>query len=152
MGAVARVVGVLSFAAALVVGCGATQKHSHALVALSDPHAVRYRLRLRDNPVDAGEAFRCYGRCQSEKAPQSYLACLVECPGFEKTTGMRCDATEVPPESACFTVRRQPASTETPPGMVVIAVVAGVALVVALSSLCTSSTQQCGYYQYPPPH
>lgn len=134
------------------VGCGATQKNEHALVALTDPHAVRYRLRLRDNPVDSGEAFRCYGRCQAEKTPQSYLDCLSACPGFEKTVGMRCDATEVPPESACFTVRKLQAGTEAPPGMVVIAVVAGVALVVALSSICASSTQQCGYYDYPPPH
>ena len=117
---------------------------------MSDPHAVRYRLRMRDNPVDAGEAFRCYGRCQSEVTPKGYFECLRACPGFEETPGMRCDVTEVPPETACFTVRKLPTNHAIPPGMVVLAVIADVTLVVALSSLCASSSHECGYYEPAP--
>lgn len=146
----ARFVGVAGLVGVLVVGCGGGQKHDRNASSTIDPHAVRYRLRLRHNAVDPGKAFRCYGRCQSENTPQSYLECLSACPGFEETPGMRCDVTEVPPEAACFTVRKMAADKEIPPGLVVIAVVANIALVVALSSLCTSSPQQCGY-NFPAP-
>ncbi len=135
---------------ALALGCSG-QRQSHAPLTMSDPHAVRYRLRLRDNPVDPGEAFRCYGRCQSEVTARGYFECLRACPGFEETPGMRCDVTEVPPETACFTVRKLPATQAIPTDMVVLAVVADVALVVALTSLCASSSHECGYY-YPAPH
>ncbi len=133
------------------MGCGGGQKHERAAGRTYDPHSVRYRLRLHNNAVDPAGAFRCYGRCQSETTPNGYLECLSTCPGFERTLGVRCDSTEVPPETACITVRKLPADKETPPGMVVLGVIAGVAMVVALSSLCASSAQQCGYYQYPPP-
>src|SRR5687768_4892831 len=49
--------------------------------------SVRYRLLLRDNAVDPGEASRCYGRCQAAATPALYLECLSSCPGFEKTDG-----------------------------------------------------------------
>jgi hypothetical protein len=118
---------------------------------LSDPEAVRYRLRLRENPVDPGQAFRCYGQCQSQSSPQGYLQCLTECPGFEITQGMRCDSHEVPPVAACFTARQVPLQSEPNAGWLVLAVIANVALVVTLASVCASSSSQCGYgYQgYP---
>jgi hypothetical protein len=112
---------------------------------LSDPEAVRYRLRLRENPVDPGQAFRCYGQCQSQGSPQGYLECLTECPGFEITQGMRCDSHEVPPVAACFTARQVPLKSEPGPGWLVLAVIANVALVVTLASVCASSSSQCGY-------
>ena len=46
---------------------------------------IRYRLLLRDNPVDPGEAFRCHGHCQTETSPKGYLECLMDCPGFDVT-------------------------------------------------------------------
>ena len=135
----------------LAVACGGRQAHDRAAGKVFDPNAVRYRLRLRDNPVDAGEAFRCYGGCQVLESPKDYVQCLSKCPGFEQTAGARCDATEIPPAAACVTVRRLPADAPIPRGMIVIAVVADVALVVALTSLCASSPTACGYY-YPAPH
>jgi hypothetical protein len=118
---------------------------------LTDPGAARYRLPLRYNAVDPGQAFRCYGQCQSEKTPTGYLECLSHCPGFEVTQGVRCASTEVPPVAACFTVRQIPAQSEPDPGWVVLAVIANVALIVTLASVCASSSSQCGYgYAYPP--
>ena len=118
---------------------------------LRDPDAARYRLPLRYNPVDPGQAFRCYGQCQSQQSPQGYLQCLSECPGFDITQGVRCSADEVPPIAACFTVRQIPAKSEPSPGWVVLAVIANVALIVTLASVCASSPSQCGYgYYYAP--
>ncbi len=119
--------------------------------ALEDPNAARYRLPLRDNPVDKGQAFRCYGQCQAQASPQGYLQCLAECPGFEVTQGMRCAQDEVPPVAACFTVRQAPKGSEPTPGWVVLAVVANVMLMVTLASVCASSSSQCGYGYLPPP-
>jgi hypothetical protein len=119
--------------------------------AASAPHrdpadAVRYRLRLRENPVDSGAAFRCYGACQAQTVPKSYIDCLRECPGFEITAGEVCAPYEVPPVAACFTARKVPYRQELDPGLVVVAVIANVALVIGLASLCASSSSQCGYY------
>jgi hypothetical protein len=112
-----------------------------------DPsEAVRYRLRLRENPVDSGAAFRCYGACQAHTAPKAYIDCLSECPGFEITAGEVCAAYEVPPVAACFTARKVPYRQEMDPGLIVVAVIANVALVIGLASLCASSSSQCGYY------
>jgi hypothetical protein len=113
---------------------------------------VRYRLLLRGNPVDPGEAFRCYGRCQAERTPTGYLACLGECPGFDVTPGAYCAKNEVPPVAACLVVRkvRNP-SDELPTGLVVLGVVGTIALVVSVDTLCSSSPSMCGYYSYPPP-
>ncbi|MEY2936012.1 MAG: hypothetical protein RL033_6761 [Pseudomonadota bacterium] len=119
--------------------------------ALEDPNAARYRLQLRANPVDPGQAFRCYGQCQSQVSPRGYLECLAECPGFEVTEGMRCGADEVPPVAACFTVRQAPKGSEPTPGWVVLGVVANVILMVTLASVCASSSSQCGYGYVPPP-
>jgi hypothetical protein len=104
---------------------------------------VRYRLLLRHNPVDTGEAFRCYGECQPQTTPKGYLDCLAACPGFEITDGIACNRFDVPPEAACFTVRRVPRTTEPDPGLIVLAVLGSVLLVVAASSLCASSNSQC---------
>jgi hypothetical protein len=131
--------------------CSSSQSAAASADDLGDPDAARYRLPLRYNPVDPGQAFRCYGRCQSHETPTGYMQCLAECPGFEVTQGVRCGDDEVPPIAACFTVRKLPAQSEPPAGWLVLAIVANVALVVTLASVCASSASQCGYgYQYPP--
>jgi hypothetical protein len=112
-----------------------------------DPSAIRYRLKLRHNPVDPGAAFRCYGTCQDAPSPKEYVECLSACPGFEKTPGMACDSMETPPEAACLTVRKVPLSKEPEPGLVVLAVVGQVALVVGAASVCKASNSRC---QTPP--
>jgi hypothetical protein len=71
----------LTLASCLAVSC-TRQPAQSADEALEDPNAARYRLLLRENPVDPGQAFRCYGQCQSQTSPQGYLQCLAECPGF----------------------------------------------------------------------
>jgi len=111
---------------------------------------VRYRLLLRDNPVSPQDAVHCYGACQSEPTPQSYVECLSKCPGFEMTLGEYCSNTEIPPAAACLTVRKIPISKEPPPGLVVLAVVGSFALAVTAVSLCSLSATQCGAVV--PPH
>lgn len=143
-------VGWLASCLLLCSGCSRGQSAASA-DDLSDPGAARYRLPLRYNPVDPGRAFRCYGQCQAQGTPAGYMQCLSECPGFEVTQGVRCAAEEVPPIAACFTVRQMPAQSEPSPGWVVLAIIANVALVVTLASVCASSASQCGYgYYYPP--
>lgn len=137
--------------AVVSAACGGSSRSAGSADDLSDPGVARYRLRLRHNPVDPGQAFRCYGGCQSQTSPQGYLQCLAECPGFEVTQGVRCADEEVPPIAACFTVRQIPASSEPKPGWVVLAVLANVALIVTLASVCASSSSQCGYGYYPAP-
>lgn len=112
---------------------------------------VRYRLELRNNPVSAGDAFRCYGGCQSASSPQAYLDCLAACPGFEVTPGVRCSKEEVPPVAACLTVRKIPRQEPVPAGAVVLATVGAFLLVVGAASLCAASSSQCGYVSVPPP-
>ncbi len=127
------------------LACGGSKKDAKSMSML-DPDAVRYRLLLRENPVDSGEAFRCYGSCQSAKSPDSYMSCLQDCPGFERSVGMRCAPHEVPPVAACLTARKVVVKDDMDPGLVVLSVIAGVAVVVALSSVCAaSSATQCGY-------
>jgi hypothetical protein len=140
----------LLLSSCLAVSC-TRQPAQSAEEALEDPNAARYRLLLRENPVDPGQAFRCYGQCQSQTSPQGYLQCLAECPGFDVTEGMRCSAEEVPPVAACFTVRQAPKGSEPTPGWVVLGVVANVMLLVTLASVCASSSSQCGYGYLPPP-
>jgi len=125
--------------------CGGGSRSAGSADDLSDPMVARYRLPLRYNPVDPGQAFRCYGGCQAETSPQGYLQCLGQCPGFEVTQGVRCADDEVPPLAACFTVRQISASSEPSPGWVVLAVIANVALIVTLASVCASASSQCGY-------
>jgi hypothetical protein len=141
--------------ALLLIGCFAcSSAASHVQTAsdLEDPNAARYRLLLRENPVDPGQAFRCYGQCQVQSSPEGYLQCIAACPGFEITQGMRCSDHDVPPISACFTVRQIPKQSEPAPGWVVLAVLANVALIVTLASVCASSSSQCGYgYSNAPP-
>ena len=110
-----------------------------------DPDTVRYRLLLRDNHVDKGEAFRCYGACQKQTTPKGYVECLMDCPGSERDPGFMCADYEVPPVAACLTVRKVDADDELDPALIVLANVAGVALVVGLSSVCaaTSSPSNC---------
>ena len=143
-----RVVALLAMVSA---ACGGSSRSAGSADDLSDPEVARYRLPLRHNSVDPGQAFRCYGGCQSQTSPQGYLQCLGGCPGFDVTQGVRCADDEVPPIAACFTVRQIPASSEPKPGWVVLAVLANVALIVTLASVCASSASQCGYGYYPAP-
>lgn len=107
---------------------------------------MRYRLLLRDNPVDPGEAFRCYGGCQSQATPVGYVNCLTTCPGFEKDPGFRCAEYEVPPVAACLTARKINTDDEVDPGLIVLGVLAGTAIVIGLASVCAaSSSSQCNY-------
>jgi hypothetical protein len=139
-----RLPACLSLLLALCLACsgGAAGKSADDI---SDPDAARYRLPLRHNAVDPGSAFRCYGQCQSQPSPVGYLQCLGQCPGFEITEGVRCADGDVPPVAACFTVRKVPRQSEPSKGWVVLAVLANVALVVGLASVCASSSSQCGY-------
>lgn len=126
----------------------ASDPHKKAIKAgFRDPDTVRYRLLLRDNRVDKGEAFRCYGACQKQGSPKGYVDCLTECPGFERDPGFMCADYEVPPIAACLTVRKVDADDELDPALIVLANVAGVALVVGLSSVCaaTTSPSNCMY-------
>lgn len=134
------------------LACSSANQPGNTAADLQDPGVARYRLLLRENPVDPGGAFRCYGSCQAQTTPQGYLQCLAQCPGFEVTAGVRCSDYDVPPISACFTVRQIPKQSEPEPGWVVLAVIANVALIVTLASVCASSSSQCGYgYTYLPP-
>ncbi len=132
----------------LTFACGGPQ--STAKASQYDPNVARYRLLLRDNPVDSGEAFRCYGACQDHTTPDAYLGCLTLCPAFEATQGVACSPDEVPPIAACITARRLPDHEETNAGYKVVAIIANVALIVALGAACTASTT-CGAYYYAPP-
>jgi hypothetical protein len=138
--------GVRPVAASLVLclacsGSGSGRGSNAARAAPGD--VARYRLPLRHNPVDPGEAFRCFGACQSQPTPAGYMDCLAACPGFEMTDGMACEPRDVPPEAACFTVRKVPKTAEPDPGLVVLAVVGSFLIVVAAASLCASSSSQC---------
>jgi hypothetical protein len=110
-----------------------------------DPEVTRYRLLLGENPVDPGQALRCYGACQERDTPESYLQCLTECPGFEHTSGVACAPADVPPRAACFTARPVPVGSEPQAGSVIIGVVANVALVVGVAAICASQTEPCAY-------
>jgi len=116
-----------------------------------DPGVVRYRLLLRDNPVDRGQALHCYTECQPRTTPEEYFTCLQGCPGFETTQGAACTAEEVPPVAVCFSARQVPAASEPEPGSVVVGVFAGVPVVVALASVCVSSHRQCYLVNPEPP-
>ncbi len=132
------------------VGCSGS-RGSSSTPADYDPNVARYRLLLRHNPVDPGEAFRCYGRCQSEKTPQGYLRCLTECPAFEVDQGLACKPSEVPPIAACITARRLDIQKdELAPGYVVVATILSIALVVSAASACVSSINCGGNYYYVP--
>jgi hypothetical protein len=111
---------------------------------------IRYRLLLRDNPVNPTDAAHCFAACQSAETPNKYVDCLSACPGFETTPGEYCSNTDIPPEAACLTVRKVSAKKELPPGLVVLAIVGEFALVVGAVSLCNISSTQCGL-QMPPP-
>jgi hypothetical protein len=144
-----RAVAVLTLATA--VACTSTparsQRVAGGFVIPPDPalNSMRYRLLLRENPVDPGEAFRCYGSCQPQTTPRGYLECLSACPGFEITDHEYCSKDDVPPFAACVSVRKIPVKEEVPAGLMVLAVVGGFVLAVAAQSLCTSSQNQCGY-------
>jgi len=135
-----------------LTGCSGNKKRS-ASGARSDPDVVRYRLPLRENPIDSGEAFRCYGACQPEETPTGYLQCLRQCPGFDTTHGVTCADYEVPPYAACLTARKLRPDEELAPGWVALGTVAGVIIAVSLASLCSSSAScsNWGYTGYPLP-
>jgi hypothetical protein len=116
------------------------------------PGVVRYRLLLRENPVSPAQALHCYAECQAKPEPREYLSCLQACPGFETKPGVACMPEEVPPVAACFTAREANPAVEQDNGDVVIATIAGVVLVVALASVCASSSStQCTLGGLPPP-
>jgi hypothetical protein len=145
----------LSRAVALVlvaaVGCSGRGVNSPQTAGLHvAPGSIRYRLRLRHNPVDPGAAYRCFGSCQELRSPKAYVECLTACPGFEKTPGMECAPSETPPEAACVTVRKVPKATEPDPGLVVLGVLGEMLLVVGASTVCRASASGCGA-PYPPP-
>jgi hypothetical protein len=123
---------------------GSTPEPALGSAEAGDADVTRYRLLLRANPVDPGLAFRCYGACQQRGTPESYVDCLAECPGFERTQGVACTPAEVPPVAACFTARAVPRASEPDPNVVVVAVIADVALVVGLAAVCASQTEPCG--------
>lgn len=89
------------------MSCGGSRakgsNHASATRKGAPGQLMSYRLLLRENPVDPGEAFRCYGRCQDRPSPKSYLDCLSECPGF--AVDVACDEHDVPPVAACVGVR-----------------------------------------------
>jgi hypothetical protein len=135
------------------IACGGSGRSSNTAYLRTDEDAVRYRLPLRDNPVDKHEASLCYGECQRETTPSDYLSCLAECPGFEVTAGETCSKNDVPPVAACLVVRKMKQTTEPDQtGLVVLGVVGSFVLVVTAASLCASSSStQCGYYEVAPP-
>lgn len=147
---------VASWCAVLLVVVSACGGKPSARVPRRDPEVVRYRLLLRENPVDSAEAFRCYGACQEHDTPTGYVRCLEECPGFDITPGITCAGHEVPPAAACFTARKVSADDEIPPGYIVLSVMASVAVIVALSSVCNSTASagasaNCGWGYQPLP-
>ena len=150
-----RAIAVLTLAASVAcASCHTRSKRRYGSFLLPpDPavNATRYRLLLRNNPVDPGDAFRCYGACQPQTTPRGYLDCLSACPGFEVTQHEYCAKDDVPPVAACLTVRRMPAKAEIPTGLLVLAVIGSFMLVIGAQSLCASSKSQCGYpnYRYP---
>ena len=131
-----------------MVACAGSSTGVRTAHLRTDEDLVRYRLLLRDNPVDPREASLCYAGCQSEPTPGDYLACLSECPGFEVTPGAVCAKRDVPPAAACLVVRRLKQSEEVDSGLVVLGVVGAFVLVVTAASLCASSNLQCGDYEY----
>lgn len=140
---------------ALACSSAGTSRRGNPAFAKPKPRpgeVASYRLPLRDNPVDAGEAFRCYGHCQEQQSPKEYLACLSACPGFAVTPGEACDEHDVPPVAACLTVRKIPNTEQLDTGLVVVGVIGSFLLVVGAASLCAASHSQCGYGYYPPPH
>src|SRR5512133_820017 len=130
---------MLSLACAGVRAPSSRTQTSNRRAIMSSNDVVRYRLLLRENPVDPGEAFRCHGSCQSESTPTGYWECLGTCPGFDITPNEYCSKYEVPPVAACLTVRRIPTTKEPDPGLVVLAVIGSFMLVVGAATLCSAS-------------
>lgn len=135
----------------LSLACSSTSQQSRSSTQY-DSEVARYRLLLRRNTVDPGQAFRCYGGCQSQKTPGGYLGCLAQCPAFEVTEGVACAPSEVPPIAACITARRVPQEKdELSSAFIVLAVIANIALIVGATSVCSSSPN-CStgnFYYYP---
>lgn len=144
----ARALAVVLISSSLALGGCRTRPRPRwqEALPLPDPHAngTRYRLPLRDNPVDSGEAFRCYGACQAQATPRDYVACLSSCPGFERTPNEYCRKEEVPPIAACFTVHKVSAKPPPDQSLIVIDIVGAFLLVIGAQSLCTASESQCG--------
>ena len=137
----------VSLLLALSLACAGSAKSKAKKRSKYDPNVARYRLLLRANPVDPGEAFRCHGGCQELTAPDEYLGCLTKCPAFEVTQGYACAPVDVPPVAACITARRLNSKDEIPPGFAVIGVIANIALIAALVSV--SAPNSNGYYFVP---
>jgi len=134
----------------LSLGCGGARTGAKRATTKYNPDVARYRLLLRENPIDPAAAFRCYGSCQSLDKPDTYLDCLTKCPGFEVTKGFACAPYELPPDAVCITARRLPDKQEIGPDYKVVAVIANVALIVALGVACSSSPT-CGAYHFAAP-
>jgi hypothetical protein len=141
----------LAMVVVMSLSCGGS-RHRASSAGKYNPDVARYRLLLRDNPVDSGAALHCYTDCQEQVTPETYLSCLSKCPGFEVDKGFACAPYEIPPEAACITARRLPNRQEVDPGYKVVAIVAGVVMMVALGVACTpSSSKNCGAYYYASP-
>lgn len=128
----------------LALSCGGSGPSPATANAVSASDVLRYRLPLRDNPVDPGQAFRCYGACQEQPTPDVYIECLARCPGFERTRGVACTPSDVPPVAACFTARPLQAGSE-PSRESVVVVIYGVPVSIGLSAVCASQTEPCSY-------
>ena len=111
----------------------------HPVSSDEDADVTRYRLRLRENPVDPEGAFHCRGECQGAQTLDSYLTCLSECPGFEVTPGVACDTDDVLPAAVCITARRriEPDPNETARRAVEITMAATAIM------LCLASSDGC---------
>jgi hypothetical protein len=132
---------------ALLAACSAGSNGGARSPEAADSSIVRYRLQLRANPVSVSAALHCYASCQPETTPEGYLACLEQCPGFERTPGVACLPDEVPPVAACFTARALPTGDQPDTGQIVIGVVAHVPLVVGLAAVCASQDSPCAYME-----
>ena len=145
-----RFLSCLAIVLTVTSACGGSGGSANTAHLRTDEDAVRYRLPLRDNPIDRREAALCYAECQGERDPSDYLGCLAECPGFEVTPGEVCSRNDVPPVAACLVVRKVTKREQTNDGLIVLGVVGTFALVVTAASLCASSASHCGYYETPP--
>jgi hypothetical protein len=104
---------------------------------------VRYRLRLRDNPVDPVGARRCYAECRMAPTEQSLLECLSKCPGLEVEPGAVCGPGDGPPHAVCVTRGSGPGVAEPDPGLLLVAIIADVVIYVGLAAACARSDLSC---------
>jgi len=108
----------------------------------SNAVTTRYRLALRDNPVDPAGAVACFDACQVEQSEQDYIACLRHCPGFEVTPGAACGGEEVLHHTVCFTLRAEPEPPSETGETIAALIGVGAATVVAIA-VCSRPHVHC---------